>query len=481
MSFAGRRGGRIVVKSKSGTTSLRRRTGSATIIFLLGLVLTYIALPSSDGVEAVFTVAAVGIGLSLTIATALEGAAGVRALIRVDILMLWVLYGLTFLEFLFPQPDVENSLSSDMATKGVLAAMLGFAGLALGRHIVPWRQKSEIAFYSEAPPRVIFLLFIVAAMLGYLHILLAVNFDVLEMFRQMSLPRFEQSWTRGRYGGNIQSLLTEIGALLYLIPPIAGFIYARTREYGITQKVTVTIVLFLTFYYALSSGARSILVVYVISFFGAYYLNRPKIKLWLVATQGCIILLCLLVVIYLMLEFRNVGISDFSFSNRSRDTLYIDHNMVVISQLADAYPKLHNFLGFEIPYHALVHPIPRAFWPGKPEGLSVTVESIVGTDQATIASTFIGEAYMMAGMFGVLLVAILFGAAAEMWNRVGRDANSAFSQLLYASGFFCAIISMRSMLWTTVTMLPTLALWLYGRIWLGGTSPVRRSPPPKQS
>src|SRR5262249_47726738 len=162
-------------------------------------------------------------------------------------------------------------------------------------------------------------------------------------------------------------------------------------------------------------------------------------------------LVLLLLVTAYMLQVRNIGIGNLSSLDKSPDTLYIDHNMVVISQLTNAFPALHDFLGFEIPYHALVHPIPRALWPGKPEGLSVTVESIVGTDQATVATTFVGEAYMMGGMLGVVLVGILFGAAAEMWNRVKLNTNSMFWQLLYASGFLCAAISMRSTLWLTVT------------------------------
>src|SRR5437899_662043 len=102
----------MIVKGMSDSHSLRRTSAGATIVFVIGLVATYIELPSSSA-ESVFSVAAIGIGLSLVAATSLEGASGIRGLIRVDILMLWVLYGLTFLEFLFPQPGVSNLISSD--------------------------------------------------------------------------------------------------------------------------------------------------------------------------------------------------------------------------------------------------------------------------------------------------------------------------------------------------------------------------------
>jgi len=275
-------------------SSLRRATGTSTIVFLVGLALTYLALPS-DSVGSVFAGAAIGIGLSLVTATAVEGRAGVRELIRVDILMLWALYGLTFLEFLFPQPDVEGIVSPDVATKGVVAAILGFAGIVIGRHFVPSRHKTSTVFFADVSPRNIFTLFVLAAAVGYLHILLSVNFDVFEMFRQMALPRFEQSWGRGQYG-DAYALLVEIGAVLYLVPPIAGLIYARRKEYGLIQISIVTLVLLVTVYYGLSSGTRYILAVYVFTFFGAYYLNKPEIKLLRLAAQGIVVVLLLLLV-----------------------------------------------------------------------------------------------------------------------------------------------------------------------------------------
>jgi oligosaccharide repeat unit polymerase len=282
----------------------------------------------------------------------------------------------------------------------------------------------------------------------------------------MSLPRFSQSWSRSRYGGDIYSLLVEVGALIYLIPPIAGLIYARKSDFRFGQMLIVTVVFLITMYYGLSSGTRNILAVYVITFFGAYVLGQPKISLWKVGAQGGLVALGLLFVSAHMVEFRNVGIMNYSVSDQSRDTLFIDQNMVIITHLVNAFPSQYDYLGLEIPYHALIRPIPRALWPGKPEGLSASIEAVMGTSQATVASTFVGETYMAGGIIGILIAGLLFGAGAELWNRIGRERNSPFSQILYASGFFCAAISMRSMLWLTVTMLPTIALWVYGKLFL---------------
>src|SRR5262249_44744157 len=148
----------------------------------------------------------------------------------------------------FPQPGVD--VRAIAATNGTNATLLGFGGLALGRHLIPQRSGSrDVSPFVDVRPTSIFLLFSLATLLGYLHIFLAVNFDPLEVVQQMLGPRFAQAWARGRYGGDLFGLLVEVGALIYLIPPIAGLIYARSKEYNPAQKTIMAIVLLFTFFY----------------------------------------------------------------------------------------------------------------------------------------------------------------------------------------------------------------------------------------
>jgi oligosaccharide repeat unit polymerase len=453
---------------KTQVIAARSAAVVSTVTILCGLILTSLVLPSDHAVG-VFATAAIGVGLSLSIATGIEAKVGIRNLIRVDILILWLLYALTFLEFLFPQWGVDDLVLPAAAVSGTNAVLLGFAGLAVGRHLVPMRRGgSQISATTDLRPGNMFLLFVLATLLGYLHVFVSVNFDPLEVLRQMSLPRFSQSWSRGRYG-DASALLTEMGALLYLIPPIAGVVYARPHNYTGIQKFVVTIIVLFTFYFGFASGTRSIIVTYVITFFGAYSLSKPDLKLRHVLTQGVPIFILLMFGITYMLAFRGAGgLDEFSFSESGVETLYIDRNMVIISRLTEIFPNLNEFLGFEIPFYGLIHPIPRVLWPGKPEGLSFSVEAELGANPGTVtfACTFVGEAYISGGLLAVLFAGLVFGAMAEIWNRVNRDFDSQFAQLLYASGFFCAALTMRSMMWMSVAALPTLALWLYGRLWL---------------
>ena len=465
-----------MVRNSARAVGAANTTPDSTAVILCGLATAGVILPT-DSASDIFTVAAVAVGVSLGIASYIEATAGVRNLIRVDIVMLWVLYGLIFFEFLFTQPGIDEAVSPAAASNGTIAALLGFAGIVIGRQLVPRRFKvPPVLSQRNVPPGTVFALFLVAAFVGYLHILLAVNFDLFEMLRQMELPRFSQSWGRGKYG-DVYSLLYELGMLMYLIPPIAGIVYARAKEFKASYKVIVTAVLVLTLYYGFVSGTRNIFGTYVITFAAVYFMTKPGITRGRVLVQGSLMMIFLVIAMILMLEFRGVGFKEFEFSKSRYDTVFVDRNLVMISRLTEVFPSQYEFLGLEIPYNALTRPIPRVLWPDKPEGLSTSIEAAVGgVSGTTVACTFVGEAFMAGGLLAVVLFSLIFGAAAAMWNRVVFKFSPPFAEILYTSGFVCAAIAMRSMLSMVPLMLPTLALWCYGKFFLLQRTQPRRAP-----
>jgi oligosaccharide repeat unit polymerase len=437
----------------------------STTVILAGLLVTSVFLPS-DSAIAVFSHAAYGVGLTLAVAGLLEVRGGIRSLIRVDLLFVLSLYGLTLLEFLFRQPDVEGMVSPATAMNGTYAVLVAFAGLVIGRHFVPTKQSlhSDLAV-ADLRPSSVFFVFILVTFFGYLHILLAVNFDVFQAIRELLLPRFAQSWSRGQFG-DAAALLYEIGALISLIPPIAGLIFAREKQYSTLQKSVVLIVLVFTAFYGFASGTRSVLVGYIVTFTGIYFITKPKLRLPHALMVGGIMLALLYNGVSLMLQFRTAGLGELS-STEVSETFYVDLDIINIARLTDKFPGVYDYLGLEVPFNMLARPIPRIFWPGKPIGLSVPIETALDSGEGlTLSCTYVGEAYMAGGLFAVLLISLLFGAAAEMWNRVGLASNQQFNQIVYVSGFLCAAMAARSMLGMVPLMLPTLALWMLGRLWL---------------
>jgi oligosaccharide repeat unit polymerase len=338
--------------------------------------------------------------------------------------------------------------------------------MVVGRHLIVTRSNPVAPV--DFKPNHLFGLFLFAFFVGYLHIFLAVNFNLIEMIEQMARPRFSQSWGRGKFG-DISALLYELSLLIYLLPPIAGFMFAREKQFSAMQKLVVVLILALTFFYAFASGTRNVLGTYVIAMFGAYVLSKPDLKLKRLLMVGVPLAIVLLFVSTLMLELRSSGgISSLGNAERQYNTLYIDHNMVNIANLTNVFPDAVDYLGLEIPYQSIIKPIPRALWPGKPEGLSTSIEAALGSFDGvtTLACTFAGEAYMAFGFVGVLIAGLFFGATAGWWNQIGQNRDSSFSQILYASGFLCAAMAMRSLLVMVPFMLPTLAMWVIGKFWL---------------
>lgn len=448
-----------------------QRMRTATVVICLGIVVTYITLPSGPPTST-FAYGAYGVGAALACAIAIEAQGGLRHLVRADILMFVALYGLTFLEFLFPQDSVDNLVSASAAVYGTQLVLIAFASLAIGRLAFPELvARRSPSLTADLSPRTTFLLFLAVAVLGYAHIFIAVDFDLSRMIREMLAPRFSQSWARERIGG-WSTIIVEIGALIYLIPPVAGVIFSAWKRYSALQLLVVVSFLVLTFFYGFAGGTRNVFATYVITFAAAYLVMRPKLRMREILLVGGPTVVVLGVASYYMAEMRTVGLSNYSFENSRVETLSLDYNIVNISNLTTVLPETHEFLGMEIPFNAIIRPIPRALWSGKPERLSLSIEQALGVRGLTLSTTFVGEAYMSGGTIAVILAGLFLGAVASWWNRLDSPDNTKFQRILFVSGFFWVGISMRSALVVGPAILPTLALWVYGKVFLN-----RRSPP----
>jgi hypothetical protein len=385
---------------------------------------------------------------------------------------------LALVEFFFPQEAVEEMVSAQSATRGVEALFLGFCGLIIGRHFAS-RGRPEVAsaMLVQWSPATLFRIYIVLLFVGYLNMLWAVGFDPVELVHQMLRPRFSRPWERGRFGGAFAFLAEFSKLVLYLVPALAGSVLAKPSRFTHLQKAVVVLGFLFTLFHGFSSGTRNIFCIYLIIFLASYVLLKPNISWKRVIVLSCAAVGIFYFSSYYMLQFRKVGLGGYversgEVEGWRKETLFIDNNLPVISRLTDIFPDRVDYLGWEFASFAIGRPVPRALWPSKPEKLSVSAEDALNVRGATLSSTFVGEAYMMGGYLAVVLVGLLFGWLAGLWNRFGCDLRSSAAVVLYASGFFAALLSMRSTIWLTTAMLPTIAIWLYMR---QGRSRVQRS------
>lgn len=433
----------------------------STCVIVFGSLITSTWVAMEPATNQALSSAAIAFGCTLMMAFLIEARAGVRNLFRVDILMLFALYGLTLAEFLVEQDDLSIRLSLGAASSTIDVVLCAFCGLALGRHAYKMHASLSLPGASTGLTTSQMTTLVVAcAAIGYLHILLAVNFDVFEAVRQMMQPRFTQSWTRSRLGG-LGSLLTELGLLIYLIPPLAGAVAAEHRRYSLVQKIVVGALVSFTFFFGLAGGTRFIFLTYLLTFGASYLMMRRNLTWRSLVWVGTPFAVVGLLAVYFMASIRTFGLQNWSTGVERTTSFFVDMNILNIAGLIRAIPHQYDYLGLEIPFTALIRPIPRIVWPGKPEGLSASIEEVLGGEGLTLSATFIGEFWMAGGLFAVILGSLILGALAAAWNRVGAKAQGNLDQILFASGFFAAGLCMRSFLGVMPTILPTLALYVF--------------------
>lgn len=443
-------------------SSSRKRIATSTVVILIGALISFVFAYLSTSVIETFRSAAIIFGFSLALAMIIEAYSGLRQMIRVDIFMILVLYLLTFLEFLFPQPEIEWRLRLEAAKLATYAVLLGFSGIVIGRHAFKARSMTSLG-KLRVSPNVTMLMIFASFFFGYLYIFLAVNFDIVEALYQMSRPRFSQPWVRGRIG-SLSTLLNELGLLKYLLPPLIASVFAQAKHFSFLQKLLVLPILAFVFYEAFAEGTRNVFLAHVATFSVTYAITHPRFNLMRAIAFFVPVGALVVVSILYMTAFRTVGLQNFDFAAQEQATVFVDLNIVNLSELTEVFPERYDYLGTEIPIVAAVRPVPRALWPGKPEGLSVSIEEALGAQGLTLSTTFVGEFWMAGGFIAIGFGSFLLGIVASFWNRVGANATSNLGFVLYASGFFSAGICMRSFLSVAPTILPIIALFVFLKI-----------------
>lgn len=450
---------------------------ASTGLIIVGLLGGYFTMlqgstPSETAGRAAWMVAA-----TLVVSMGLEVRSNWKAILRPDVICLAALFFLTLFEFLFPQPLFDSLAVESSTITSITLCLIAFGSIAIFRHFAPPTPGTLVTMLTRpTPPNVMLGIFWFSFFFGFLYMLLAVGFNFATLIEQMMGARFSQPWTRGRYG-DWKALLNELGMTLYLVPPIAGVILAKRKKYKSATLIAICMALLFTFFQGFASGTRYVLAAYVVTFLVGYALSFTK-------QRGLeFVILCGVVGIgYVygsdqMLQFRNIGLKDYfatkgqpeapSMPKDPEQSFFADYNLLMISQITEVIPETHQFLGWEVPYLAIIRPIPRAIWPGKPEGMSVTFEEIAGVSASTTkAATFVGEAYIAGGTVGVILGSAFFGMFTAWWGRLSPALTSEFGVLVYASGFFAIIISMRSMLVLTTAILPTLAAICFAMVFI---------------
>ena len=440
-----------------------------TVLFMTGLALTWMTL-NGDSPAALGTWAAYGIGFSLAVSILADIRHGLRNMVRADLIGMLAIYGLFYAEFLFPQPQFNLDNSYDSIYRGLTYSMLGYGTYALVRHLgVRKAYPTSGVFVDPVSPSLIVRLFWFCFIVGFMHQWVAIDFDFTKWLWHWTGPRFSEPWARTALG-DWHALLYELGLLLFIVSPLGAIILVRRRIYGGLQSTLVLIAVLLVISHAFLGGTRHIFCAHLIMFaMGFMYFEKFSPKL--IILTGVALLGLIYVTSNMMVSFRQIGFRNY-FDQRmagavfrtDEESLKVDFNLQTFSWMVDEMPAQYDHLGMEVAYLAIIRPIPRAMWKGKPVGLTTTIEEILfrpGTG-GTWSVTYMGEAYMAYGVTGIIFVSAGLGWVSAFWNCTGSPKNSDLGILIFASGFFSFAIAVRSVFTFTTAILPTLFLLFVG-------------------
>ncbi len=438
-------------------------TFSGTLALLSGLLIGFVnisidQIPSLMARQVAIFVA-IGIGINIFF----DSKRGWKNLFRADLACIVALYFLTLIEFLYPQTNFNQLLTPEQTQQALDVLLIGFGGLAIGRHINLFKATPpQWLDFGNIPDKALFRFVLISAFLAYFYILMSVDFNLEKLIEALLGPRFSVPWGRGQLG-DWRVFLSELKLFSYVIPPLAGIIWNRRQSFRGWQVFIVMLIFAFTLFEGFAGGTRNVFASYIATFLGGYLLTLKRFNLFNVCLPLGVLGYVMVFATRHMLGFRDMGITQYLAiaayaTPKVQATLSVDYNLWSMGLLVDAFPNKHDFLGLELLFVFFTKPIPRVLWPNKPEGLSTSIEEVVGAEGWTVAATYVGESYMIGGILAVILISLCLGILANWWSRTAAFHTTGYGIVVNALGFFTAVISMRSLIVFTTSMLPILGL-----------------------
>lgn len=103
--------------------------------------------------------------------------------------------------------------------------------------------------------------------------------------------------------------------------------------------------------------------------------------------------------------------------------------------IMENYPENHDYIPGWTPYWIIVNPIPRVFWPDKPEALGLILSRQMNVD-ANLGPGIVGQSYAEGGLIAVVIYAVFFGLIYGAADRGLRDraSNPFFVAMMVGGG-----------------------------------------------
>ncbi|MGB8167144.1 MAG: hypothetical protein WCF18_06605, partial [Chthoniobacteraceae bacterium] len=155
-------------------------------------------------------------------------------------------------------------------------------------------------------------------------------------------------------------------------------------------------------------------------------------------------------------------------------SIAVDDNFLRLAQSIHLVPSFHPYVWHEYMFFALIRPIPRVLWPGKPLAPSFRVQDYIEIG-ASLSSAVVGEFYASGGLIAVFLGGWLYGRLGVWGVGLLAPPRTMPRNILYGAWLMALFAGCRSM--QDLVMMSYVVLALLGILWIFRGSLPRASAP----
>ena len=264
-------------------------------------------------------------------------------------------------------------------------------------------------------------------------------------------------------GGALNSVLTQLMGFWYLSIGVVSIRSKGVAYLGLVLNVFTKLVI--------SGGNRSE-VMLAVGLLLVVWVMANRRHLFLILSALLIVSVSGLFLMDVLLKGRQGLTSQETLSERVDQTLRQDfaYGGLGLSFAMNARPATLE-LGMNYLFRMVVLPVPRLFWPAKPDldpNIEMT-EAHVGRSFSRIGSVFLftplGEGIFYFGYLGLLLIPFLYGLTVSLLEKV--YSSSPVLRGLLAQVYLWAFLGMRHTYWNLFSALLVLNFLLILSLWLG--------------
>jgi oligosaccharide repeat unit polymerase len=277
---------------------------------------------------------------------------------------------------------------------------------------------------------------------GMLNYAYAVGFDLPRMFSYLGENRWAAPWGRGQLGG-WSSFIDQMPYFGYVLPSLTALLIVKRGFFRFESLFALTLTSIMLLFLS-QGGGRRIIGVTVGAAIIVWVQAQPGMQIRKMV-GSLVAIIALLWAMQFMLNIRTDGYQSFVESGSEYDYLHVDDNYLRLAQTISLIPSAHDYVYSKQVVFALIRPVPRVFWPGKPIDPGFDLPALLGMEGVSLSSSIIGEWYISYGWLAVIVGAWIHGRLALTANKLREIGKLGANPIVFALSIMILVSGMRSM------------------------------------